>query len=359
MASPAGSNNSTPSREETTAADERQFAGTGNTASADDSDNGNSNNNSSDLEELGDADFPTYFSERDGRLYQADAAASPYPLPVDTPENQRVTFLHKCLLEVVGGHYIGPVEQILAPQEGQQKIVVDLGCGLGEWVTEMAKQFRHVLFHGLDIVPIATRYPEDNAQFEIHDIGEQTRWAASSVDMVHARSIFMTVRDYSVIINEAARILKPGGLFLSGEWGYFPAFYPSFPEAADHPSQHVPYLHRFYQTLHNILIVRGIQSPIASTVTPRLQTSGLFQAQSETVYNVPIGNWSTEQSAQRIGRGNRAALRRFMNSVKPLFLAESGLQAAEVNELFEGCLEEMYNVRGLVSVYYLVPALKV
>lgn len=41
-----------------------------------------------DLEEIRESEFPGYFSERDGRLYQADTVTSPYPLPVDTPENQ-------------------------------------------------------------------------------------------------------------------------------------------------------------------------------------------------------------------------------------------------------------------------------
>ncbi|KAF5344960.1 hypothetical protein D9757_012206 [Collybiopsis confluens] len=364
MSSPDNSpTNSPPSRsgdenesESETAADERQFAGD---TLSDDSTNGNGRSSDTELEELRDDDFPTYFAERDGRLYQADSAASPYPLPVDTPENQRVTFLHKCLLEVVGAHYIGPVHQVLASVEGQQRKVVDLGCGLGEWVTEMARQFPHVSFHGLDIVPIATRYPEVNAQFELHDIGEEWRWPASSIDMVHARSIFMTVRDFSVIINEAARVLKPGGLFLSGEWLYYPSFSSSFPESRTHPSEHVPFLHKLYTTFHTILIQRGIQSPIAPYIADRLQSSGHFHSINPMIFHVPIGTWSSAESAQRIGRGNRAALKRFLDSIKPMLLQDSGMLPEEIEDMYAGCLAEMYNMQGLVSVYYLVSALKV
>jgi hypothetical protein len=43
----------------------------------------------SDLTEVARDDFPSYFEERDGRLFHSHGG-SPYPLPVDTPE-QNVT----------------------------------------------------------------------------------------------------------------------------------------------------------------------------------------------------------------------------------------------------------------------------
>jgi hypothetical protein len=39
------------------------------------------------FEELTSDDFPAYFSERDGRLFHSHGG-SPYPLPVDTPEQE-------------------------------------------------------------------------------------------------------------------------------------------------------------------------------------------------------------------------------------------------------------------------------
>lgn len=40
----------------------------------------------SSLVEVSSDDFPTYFEERDGRLFTL--SSSPYPLPVDTPEQE-------------------------------------------------------------------------------------------------------------------------------------------------------------------------------------------------------------------------------------------------------------------------------
>jgi len=44
------------------------------------------------FEELSPEDFPTYFSERDGRLFHSHGS-SPYPLPVDTPEQEVCPFI--------------------------------------------------------------------------------------------------------------------------------------------------------------------------------------------------------------------------------------------------------------------------
>ncbi|KAJ3717228.1 S-adenosyl-L-methionine-dependent methyltransferase [Lentinula guzmanii] len=311
------------------------------------------------LNELGDSEFPLYFTERNNRLYQADTATSPYPLPVDTPENQRVNALHKALYQLIGrANYIGPVTEVLAPQEGPRKIAIDLGCGTGQWVMEMAREFPHVFFFGLDVVPIATRYPEDNVQFELHDIGEPMRWPNGSVDLIHARSIFMTVRDYSVIISEAARLLKSGGMFLSGEWGPFPAFHPTFPQAMGDPRDYVPGLDRFYRLLHSVLATRGIIHAVASTVHQRLDASGAFTDIHEHIFYMPIGTWSPDPGTQILGKRNRAALTKFMNSIRPIFVA-AGESEADLEQLYNECWTEMYGASGLVSVYYLVPARRI
>lgn len=42
----------------------------------------------SELEEIRSEDFPSYFLERDDRLFPATSSLTPYPLPVDTPEQE-------------------------------------------------------------------------------------------------------------------------------------------------------------------------------------------------------------------------------------------------------------------------------
>ena len=48
-------------------------------------------------------------------------------------------------------------------------------------------------------MPIATRYPPSNVTFEMHDIAEKFRYDPGSIDFVHARSISMAVRPFSLM----------------------------------------------------------------------------------------------------------------------------------------------------------------
>ena len=75
---------------------------------------------------------------------------------------------------------------------------------------EMAQEFPSVYFRGFDIgkaelshlhlwltkqntVPIQTRYPLPNVQFEIHDVNTNFRWGNGTFDLVSARAINMAV----------------------------------------------------------------------------------------------------------------------------------------------------------------------
>lgn len=104
---------------------------------------------SSDVTQLDGTDFPTYFRERDGRLFHSHGNA-PYPLPVDAPEQQvrapgvvfvfsgvamltarrqRVDTQHNLLRRLLGRHCRGPVARVLR----ERRRVLDLCTGTGRW----------------------------------------------------------------------------------------------------------------------------------------------------------------------------------------------------------------------------------
>jgi len=102
------------------------------------------------LYEIQSEDFPLHFSERDDRLFHA-SPTSPYPLPVDTPEQevnvsypkesdaltvffpifQRLTLNHRILRQCFGSHYVGPVAEVL--RDSPRKLVLDICTGNGKW----------------------------------------------------------------------------------------------------------------------------------------------------------------------------------------------------------------------------------
>ncbi|KAF8154294.1 S-adenosyl-L-methionine-dependent methyltransferase [Crassisporium funariophilum] len=308
---------------------------------------------SNSLEELGADDFPTYFSERGGRLFSS--SSSPYPLPVDGPEQQRSTLLHTVCNQLIGANYVGPVPEVLALEHGRQKIALDLCTGNGKWVMDMAREFPLVHFRGIDIVPIATRYPLPRVQFEVQDVNSPYRWSNETFDLVHARSISMATRDYRRVLQEVARVLRPGGLFVSCEWGRYVAFEPSL--RLD-PSTHAPASSRFFDALTRALASsRGIQ-PISPQIPMFLSNSGLFTGITSEQRHMPIGAWASDPAMRVLGERSLEIIERYTDSVKPL-LIEAGWVEAEVENLLADYLQETQTTQGLIGVLYTVHARRV
>ncbi|KAG6826942.1 hypothetical protein H0H92_013819 [Tricholoma furcatifolium] len=315
------------------------------------------------LVELGPEDFPLHFSERDGRLFHSHNT-SPYPLPVDTPEQERLNVIHDILHQLIGANYVGPVADVLAG--GRQKLALDLCTGTGKWVIDMAGEFPDVEFRGIDIVPIATRYPPPNVQFEIHDVNDTYRWRTASVDLVHARSVsmaystyrreFQQVLDYSAVLQEVGRVLKPGGLLTWCEWARSPTFHPHFyPSLGPDLQVHAPGLCHFFDVLARALdTCRGIQ-PVTAALPGLIAEAGCFVDITPMVYYVPIGPWHSEPVMKALGRAFRAIMVRYADSTKPL-LTEAGCTPQQIDAIVEGYMDDLMTIRGLSAVYHTVHA---
>ncbi|KII94192.1 hypothetical protein PLICRDRAFT_99517 [Plicaturopsis crispa FD-325 SS-3] len=299
-------------------------------------------------------DFVTHFEERDGRLFHSHGIGLPYPLPVDGSEQRRLDVQHDVICQVIGANYIGPVREVLAPIPGRQRLAVDLCTGTGKWVLEMAREFDHVRFRGLDIVPIASQYPPTNARFELHDCNQPLRWRSGHVDLVHACGVSLAIRDYPRLVDEVARILRAGGLFLSYEWGRFLAFHPDLHLATDIPQE----IHRFYDAIDEALrLTRGL-GRVAGVVPDWLHQSGLFRDVTAQCYYVPVGDWMPNLEQREIGIAYRDMLVGYAEAVRPL-LRQAEWPEDGVNELVEGFLRGMRETDGMVSILYTVHARRI
>jgi SAM-dependent methyltransferase len=65
---------------------------------------------------------------------------------------------------ILGAQFFGPVEYLLStpPIQGGRRNVLEIGCGTGSWIRDMARMFPHVDFLGLDVLP--TPPPADRAR---------------------------------------------------------------------------------------------------------------------------------------------------------------------------------------------------
>lgn len=298
---------------------------------------------SSDVTELEEYDFPDHFFERDGRLFHSHGSL-PYPLPVDGPEQARLNNLHEILLQTVEFHYLGPVTEVLSDVRGRQKRVLDLCTGTGRWPMDMAKLFPRVKIYGLDIVPIATRRPERHVQFEIHDITERFRWNNGAMDFVHARNIDLAVTDYPELLQEVARLLRPGGLFFSGEIGRYIDFAHGFSVDL------APHARSFFKVVNDSLALRHLV-PLSDRIPSFIQLSRKFTIPTIQTFHIPIGDWHPDPVMKRVGKMYLIALKDYADSLKPM-LREAGMTQHAISVLVAGFIGDIEHVRGLVGVYH-------
>lgn len=100
--------------------------------------------------------------------------------------------------------------------------VVDLACGPGGWVLEMARTSPKISVLGIDLSKEMVNYARafarsqglENAQFRVMNILQPFELPDESFDVVNARFIYpvMPVDGWPAFMQECKRILRPGGI---------------------------------------------------------------------------------------------------------------------------------------------------
>lgn len=220
-------------------------------------------------------------------------------------------------------------------------------------------------------VPIATRNPRPNVQFEVDNVNNVFRQEDGSMDLVHARSVSMAVSsvavssktpylnvnnslqvvDYCAMLTEVARVLRPGGLFLSGEWERI----PTFVNPALRDQNLIPFTTGLLTMVDNILFEKYGIRPWARQIPGWLEASGLFVDITLDVHCMPVGNWHGDPDLRVLGRDFVDVWVKYAGSLEPM-LSEAGFDVRFVQHVLAGYLHEIQNVSGMCAVYYTVHA---
>lgn len=115
----------------------------------------------------------------------------------------------------------GPLSEQTDP--AMWRAVLDIGCGIGDWSIELARQYPLLVPVGIDInrdvIEIAQTRAEASqgkgrATFLAMDALEPLGFANQSFDLVNMRlgSTFVRIWDWSALLNEILRVLRPGGI---------------------------------------------------------------------------------------------------------------------------------------------------
>jgi SAM-dependent methyltransferase len=110
--------------------------------------------------------------------------------------------------------------------------VLDIGCGPGGWVQELAFNYPDIEVVGIDISASMIGFARSqaqaqhlgNAHFKVMDATKPLAFPDASFDLINARSIvsFMGPEDWPRLTQECMRLLRPGGVLrlTEGEWSF-------------------------------------------------------------------------------------------------------------------------------------------
>ncbi|KAI8342564.1 S-adenosyl-L-methionine-dependent methyltransferase [Chlamydoabsidia padenii] len=148
----------------------------------------------------------------------------PCVLVQDAVEQDRLVAQHYLLRTAFGGNdYTAPVHFLLSQQQQQQPldesllgpVVLDIGCGLGQWSMEMATAYPKSTFIGVDLLD---NFPQDikpkNCRFMSLDVRQlPLPFDDQSIDYIYQRDLNwgLLQDEWNPLIKEYMRILKPGG----------------------------------------------------------------------------------------------------------------------------------------------------
>ncbi|KAG2211826.1 hypothetical protein INT47_004512 [Mucor saturninus] len=150
-----------------------------------------------------------------GRKYWKAHGSQKFILPCDDEENERLMTMHYILKSKFGGNFLSPIRQVLSSEMNRSK-VLEIGCGAGTWILEMASEFPNTEFVGLDDCPLfpASMKPR-NARFKLQNVLKGLPFKDGEFDFIYMRlmMIYFTPEELTKLLREISRVLKPGGYF--------------------------------------------------------------------------------------------------------------------------------------------------
>ena len=133
-------------------------------------------------------------------------------------EMARLTHQGQLLTQAMGGVLPG-IEQARIAQWQQ---VLDIGCGPGEWVLNVAFEQPHIEVAGIDVSRLMVDYANarartqklPNVSFGVMDVLQPLDFSTDSFDLVNGRFLigFLSKANWQKLLGECTRILRPGGV---------------------------------------------------------------------------------------------------------------------------------------------------
>ncbi|KIO29850.1 hypothetical protein M407DRAFT_69943 [Tulasnella calospora MUT 4182] len=286
----------------------------------------------------------SYHSSVDGNVMLRDIhgrtfnnTSDQYMLPADVAEHGRLDLQHEMLKKKRGGLFYAPqaVKKALAPREGSQPSILDVGSGSGSWVIEMGRRFPHAEVVGLDLAPAnLSSTPPPNCRFECDDANLGLLHHKGCFDVVNASCVTQGITNYRKFMGEVVEVLRPGGVFLTvaGDLQIHDENHNMLP-LIDEGEPGFTYTLRLIHAIRDAMRARGPGVDAIPKIYDWLQDQGeVWESIGQKILYIPLGPWEVDSRSsppdRNISHANyfiselmRQDFVRLIQSVRPLLLS--------------------------------------
>lgn len=193
---------------------------------------------------------------------------------------------HDMLLLALGGELF---TSCLLPQKAT---VLDVGTGTGTWACQVAAQHPDSRVYGIDLQQVDPSDMPHNVVFETVDVMTGFPFNTGTFDFVHSRLLIGGITDWKSYLENLFRITKKGGFVECSEL----ELRPCYRSTVDHSL-----IDTWTEQMVGILSANGLTPDVANKLKANMETTG-FTDVKETVVEIPVGTWESDDKGQEIGR---------------------------------------------------------
>lgn len=246
----------------------------------------------------------------------------PYMLPDIEQNIDRLDLQHYMLRYLLKGNYIAPI--------AKPAHILDVGCGTGRWVAEMAQEFPQAELNGIDFtLPVegATLFPR-NSNFHVSNVLHELPFEDNFFDFVHQRLFIFAIPrlHWRHLVNELVRVTRRGG------WVEIIEVNSVF--------QHTgPATERVLNLVVQAALQLELDPAISQHMGALLGTAGLKRVGTSTQL-VPVGEWGGQLGTMAI-----ADFLALFQRIKPQVMAQTQTPTDEFDDLTMQMVKEVEQYR--------------
>jgi ubiquinone/menaquinone biosynthesis C-methylase UbiE len=261
-------------------------------------------------------------------------------------ETTRLLHMDRLVTRAMGG--------VLSEQEpflvGTLHDVLDIACGPGGWVLDMAYTAPQAKITGVDISHTTIQYARalayaqrlENATFQEMNAQAPLEFADQSFDLVNARFVagFMSRDSWPALLQECKRVLRPGGILRLTETDWSLGNCPTYVTLSSKATR------ALWQVGHSFAPEGTLG--VTATLGPFLRKAGLQDVHMQAhVLDFSAGTEAWEPMCENLKIG--------MQLAQPFLLKMGAATEEELQQLYRGSEIEMLS-DDFCAVWYLLTA---